>query len=228
MDGVSYLPERVFGDDANWGSGHLIQLKEAFFDLPPSPAPKPEIYLSCAETRWAQRILTQQLLPTNQGKPLVVLHPWGKTRNSVLNRELWARLVRENSERYRFWQVGIQGQVPIPGCENYLLLSKAAHHARKLFAILSQAVAFLGVDSGPMHAARAFNLPSFILIDHAIEGATPEQIFEQRKRHPYFLFHNWKLAFLYEQNQHLYTPRLEAGAISRKVGDFLASGLGSS
>src|SRR6185437_15056062 len=58
VDGITYLPHAIFGDDTNEGSGHLITLKENFFGLKSGEDarenPRPELYPTASETRWAK------------------------------------------------------------------------------------------------------------------------------------------------------------------------------
>lgn len=199
VSGIQRLPRAVYGDDCNWGQGQLIQLKEQFFDLPVSEPPRPEIHLLEEERRWGTKLLRDKQLPGNEAKPLIVIHPWGTTRSRVATVEFWDELVRRHQGRFRFWQVGVEGHGAVQGCEYYLFLRKRVPECRKLFAVLAGADAFIGVDSGPMHAARAFNLPSLILVNHV----DPAQAFTHRKEAPYFLKQNWKSSFLYEENTHV-------------------------
>ena len=67
---------------------------------------------------------------------------------------------------------------------------------------MSQGSVFVGVNSGPMHIAKAFGLRSLILI----EEGSPEKIFEIRHKYPYFLNRNRNKGFLYESLPHLNVP----------------------
>lgn len=197
LSGVRYLPEGIYGDDTNWGSGHHIQIKEQFFELPTSADPKPELYLLRHEREWARRKLTP-------GLPWVAIHPWGKTFRSVLDAALWRQIVARWSGRVNFLQLGVQGQEPIDGCAHYALMPRSRKHARSIFALLERVHAFLGVNSGPMHVARAFNKPGLIFT----EGEPPEEVFANRKAYPYFLKRNFFHAFLYEANTHVACDRV--------------------
>jgi hypothetical protein len=202
VDGVQWLPSVVYGDDCNRGTGHLIQRKERFFQVPLSNPVRPEIYLLPEEEAWAQKLFERTPSHLAEHLPLCVIHPWGKTRSSVLSEEVWARMIHENRDRVRFWQVGIEGQSPIPGCERYLLLPRAYAHARKLFAAMSKANLFIGVDSGPMHVARAFGIPSLILTNF---GISPALIFADRQRAETGSPDEFSRFFIYEENQHFDT-----------------------
>lgn len=197
---ISYLPDQVFGDDANWGYGQLIQLKEQFFDLSISENPKPEIYLSESEIQWAKNFIAARTQTKNLEKPICILHPWGKTHSKVTDVEFWDDLVQRNKSLFRFWQVGLIGHGAIQGCEYYHLTTPNRRHARGLFALMSEANAFMGVDSGPMHVARAFEIPSLILVPTSKEIT---DLFENRQKSPYYLHQNQKFSTLYAQNRHI-------------------------
>jgi hypothetical protein len=196
--GVSRLPDAVHGDDTNWGEGQLIQLKERYFGLPVSDRPRPELHLSAAETAWAKRLLADKLLPGNQDKPVCILHPWGATNSKIAPVEFWDALVARWNGEIRFWQVGIEGHGAVQGCEYYLFLPSGRGRARDLFALSSEADLFVGVDSGPMHVARAFDLPSLVIVN----GVDPVRALADRRRGPYFLYGNWRNSTLYGENVH--------------------------
>jgi len=218
VDGVQWLPDIVYGDDCNRGTGHLIQRKERFFQVPVSHPVRPEIYLVPEEKAWAKTLLERAPSHRSELLPLCVIHPWGKTRSSVLTDKVWQRLVRENQEHARFWQVGIEGQTRIEGCERHLLLPRAYAHARKLFAAMSVADFFIGVDSGPMHVARAFDVPSLVLTNF---GLSPALIFAEREKSERASSDDWSRYFLYEENQHFdVIGRSEEEAVQR-MGQFI-------
>jgi hypothetical protein len=216
ISGLQRAPQALYGDDCDWGSGHHIQVKEAFFDLPISDPPKPRIFLSSQEQEAAENYLA---LHSQSALPLCMIHPWGGTWPSVGSRHYWEEVVRDWKDDLRFWQVGLEGHPTIPGCENYLLLSRRPSAARKLFAIMDTADLFLGVNSGPMHVARSFGIPSLILTHQGIVS----KIFENRRKFPYFLNGNHVGGFLYEENFHLETDLLDHETLVRRTGEFLSS-----
>jgi ADP-heptose:LPS heptosyltransferase len=65
---------------------------------------------------------------------------------------------------------------------------------------MSRAQYFVGVDSGPMHVARAFDIPSLVLTNF---GEEPFLIFSERRQ-----IQNpseggdWSRYFIYEENRH--------------------------
>jgi len=208
---VRYLPRKVFGDDINWGEGHLIQLKERFFELPIAEPPRPELHLLEGEISWAER------LTRGAARPICVIHPWGGTVKSVATRHFWGALVQRWSHAYRFWQLGITGHEHVPGCEKYLLLPHGYHHARKAFAAMSRAKLFIGINSGPMHIARAFDVPSVILTN---EGDI-DTIFRTRKQAAWFLYNNWRHSFLYEENLHIDVAPLSEDQLLARLDAYL-------
>ncbi len=212
VDSLSYFPSQVVGDDACFGSGHLMQLKEHFFELPitPDEEVRPEIYLSLEEREWAASEIKRALEPPL--KPTCFFHPWGHTWKKVVTAERWTRLMKRWGDRVSFCQVGVEGHEKVPGADATFFLPKSFWNSRTLFALISHADLFLGVNSGPMHIARAFKVPSLIFT----EEGNVEDIFRRRSEGPYYLYSNWKPAFLYKGNLHLDVPGLdEAGFVKR-------------
>jgi hypothetical protein len=218
---VEYLPSSLYGDDANLGSGHLIQLKEQFFGLPVSEKPRPEIYLTPSEEAWARKYVQARDPLAAAGKPICVLHPWGHTWKSVMAPDIWEEVVSRWSSRYSFWQVGVEGHRAIAGCAHHFLTSRAFRVARKLFGVVRQAAAFIGVNSGPMHVAKAFGIRSLIIT----EQGNARDIFERRHAAPYFLYRNWAHGFLYEDNAHLDVPALSREELLRGCDEYLEASM---
>ncbi len=216
VEGISRVPSQLYGDDCSSGHGHLIQLKEQYFGLDVSDPPRPEIYLSVGET---ERIRSFVESHRYSDRPLCIIHAWGHTWKSVGERDFWIQLIRKNRDRFRFWQVGLIDQSPLPGCEYYFFTSRQPDQARKLFALLSQADALIGVNSGPMHIARAFGVPSAIVTR---QGDVAE-LLKRRREAPYYLRGNWAHAFLYEENTHLEADRMDTDQLLVKATHFLAS-----
>jgi len=171
VDGVSFLPPALYGDDCNEGTGQLIQVKERFFGVPVSESPRPSIYLMSEEIARAQAWLLDAQGKANlerhrQELPLLMLHPFGRTRGSVLSEQAWEALLPELQEKFRICQLGIVGHPKLSGCDFHFLTPLARRHARDLFAIVAQGQSFAGVDSGPMHIAQTFGLKSVVVIGH--------------------------------------------------------------
>lgn len=218
VSGIQRIPVALFGDDCNLDNGHHITVKEKFFDLPLSEPPKPRIFLQPDEQEEAERYLARY---SQSALPLCMIHPWGGTWPSVASRSYWEKIVEEWGQDVRFWQIGLEGHAAIPGCENYLFLSRKPESARKLFAIMDTADLFLGVNSGPMHIARSFGIPSLILTHQGIVS----KLFENRRKYPYFLKGNHISGFLYEENFHLETDLLSPDDLFKRTCEFLASRL---
>lgn len=217
--GVEYFPGRLFGDDVNAGGGHSIQFKERGFGCEPAGVPKPELHLQPQEAAWGER--TVQGLRDGDQRPLVFLHAWGHTWKKVAAPGLWSTLIREWRSKAKFIQIGVKGQVPIEGIEGAFFFEKNPWEARKLFALFPHADAFLGVNSGPMHVARAFGVPSLIFT----EEGDPSELFRKRQAGPYYVHRNWAHAFLYEDLPHVDLPAegME-GAIARAAAFFHSLG----
>ncbi|MBI2712483.1 MAG: hypothetical protein HYX41_06475 [Bdellovibrio sp.] len=213
--GLQRAPLALFGDDCNWGSGHHIQVKEAYFNLPHSEPVKPNLFLETKEILFAENYLERY---SRSSLPLCMIHPWGGTWPKVASRKYWEELVQRMQGEVRFWQIGMEGQPSIPGCENFLFLSKSPANARKLFALMDLADAFLGVNSGPMHVARALGIRSLIL---TAQGSV-NKIFENRRKYAYFLKGNNAGGFLYEENFHLETDLLTHDDLIRRSEEFLS------
>lgn len=199
---VSRLPRAVYGDDCNEGGGNLIHLKERFFGLPLSPAPAPEIHLTADEREWATHEIAYRTEPSRSRLPKVFIHPWGVTRQQPLDNAGWDALVRRHRDRFSFWQLGMEWHSAVEGCDHYVFLKRRPAEARKLFALMTHARAFIGVDSGPMHVARAFGVRSLVLTSHIPEpSATMAQWLDLRDRAPLPLEPSF--AFLYRENAHV-------------------------
>jgi len=217
VDGIAIFPDRLYGDDANRGAGHLIQLKEQFFGLEPSSSPRPELHLTRAEGDWIDRFIRER---GQSDRPICVIHPWGSTVKAAAPRDFWIELVRRGAGRFRFWQVGLEGHEAIPGCEFHFFRSPRRSECRRIFSLMSRAAAFVGVDSGPMHVAAAFGVRSLIVL----QSGRSQEIFDRRRVQPYFLHQNYRHAFLYERNEHLDAEHLSPAEMSDRAGGFLTAG----
>ncbi len=215
VERVCYFPDQVFGDDCNWDRGHLIHLKEKYFEVPLSTQIKPVIFLTAAEKTWASSFIASKIALLSKKKGLCIIHCSGVTWKNPLSFSFWERIVKRWGERFIFLQVGMRGDVLIPGAQQ-LLLEKNFWNARKLFAAMSEARAFLGIDSGPMHVARAFSVPSLIWV----HGVDPQVVFDRRTQYPYFLFENRRYSNLYEENAHLRMDDCSEGVLLGKVDEF--------
>jgi hypothetical protein len=212
IEKVQCFPNTVFGDDCNWGSGHTIAQKEAFFNLTLSPEPSPELFMTQNEMQWTNSVLAE--------KPLCLLHCSGVTWKNLLPNALWENIIRAWKNHYHFVQVGMTQDIKIDGAQA-LLLPADRWNARRLFALMKRTAVFLGIDSGPMHVARAFAVPSLIFIS----GAEPAEIFQWRKTLAYYTVENRKYGTLYEQNTHIRADKSNPLEVLKKVDDFLSARL---
>jgi hypothetical protein len=163
VSGVKFLPKEIFGDGITRGEKHLIQIKEGFFGLEESTEPRPEIYLTLEEIEASKKFLCDKLIPANREKPLCLIHPWRSNSRPIAPVEFWDALIQRWCHRYRFWQIGLENDSAVQGCEYYFLPRASKANTRKLFALTSHAAGFVGVDAGPMHIASAFKIPSLTL-----------------------------------------------------------------
>lgn len=202
MDGISYTPDKIYGDDCNDGTGQLIQLKERFFGLDISVAPKPELFTTAHEKTAARKWIQNNEYGIK--KPICIIHPWGHTHQNVAPVDYWEYLVENWKYKIHFIQVGVSGHTKVTGCHQYALFSRGGPlegpwGVRSLFALIEQADFFIGVDSGPMHIARAFDKKSLILSDLG----NIESYLERRRKTPYYLDKVFEHSFIYEENTHL-------------------------
>jgi ADP-heptose:LPS heptosyltransferase len=221
VDGITFTPGALYGDDCNVGSGQLIQLKESFFGVSDGEIPRPEIYLTDQEITWGESFLKENTRPDRHHLPVLFIHPFGSTFPKILSPEVWENVVAQWKTHFRIIQIGVEGQIPILGCDFHFLAPRKRAASRKLFALLRKANQFIGIDSGPMHIARAFSIPSLIVT----QGLPPSEIFKKRKVSPYFLHRNWKDVFLYEDLEHLYIPPLSSEELIQGMGRFLEAAL---
>lgn len=177
-------PSALYGDDLNLGSGHMIEQKLRAFGLPFTENEiRPQIFLSEAEKESARKTLLA--LFGNGKEPLWVLHPWGKTWNSLVSGETWESWIRNLPKGSRVLQVGMKGESELRGAKFFAIDPSTHRSARELFAVVNEASYFLGVDSGPMHVAAAFQIPAMILVKSSEVGALARGM-EFRKTLPYF------------------------------------------
>lgn len=146
---------------------HAIQARELALGLTPSAQPKPELRLSEYERRHSAHFIQAHTQAEQKHKPLCILHAWSRKRpRGVAPVQLWDELVAARSADFRFWQVGLLHDSAIQGCDYYFMPKHGRRRSvRELFGLISQAQAFIGINAAPMHVARAFDIPSLILLD---------------------------------------------------------------
>jgi ADP-heptose:LPS heptosyltransferase len=119
----------------------------------------PEIYLQPQELERARRWIASFTAP-------VALHVVGRcSGNKLWAVENWTTLVRECPD-LQFIQLGLDDEPLIPGAVDMRALP-----LRQSFAITALCRAFVGVDSGPAHAAGALKVPAVVLF-----GPTPPKV----------------------------------------------------
>ena len=119
---------------------------------------RPQIFLTTDEQTWALDQLS------NLQRPLVALHPAGKTapRNpAAWGAQRWCEII-ENCPDFGFIQIGKR-----LSCEPDLGITKFDTTLREAFALIWASDAFVGFDSSPMHVATAFKKPVLALWDAA-------------------------------------------------------------
>ena len=220
VGGLNRAPPAVYGDEAFFGGGHVIDTKLAFFGIDPKTCPpedrRPRLWTSDAEKMWARHDLIEHhsYMAFDLSKPLCIIHPWGISRNRVLKVEDWDALVKELSKTYRVWQVGLENDSAVQGCDYYFLQRRSWTQLRKLFAVIEKASLFVGVDSGPMHVARAFSIPSVILVNHV----DPDAVMSGRREGRAITDPIQRLgAFLYDENAHLFANKLDRRTLINQV-----------
>lgn len=118
----------------------------------------PEFYLTSAEDAQARERLGALRIP-------VAIHTTPLcSPNKRWPREHWERLI-EDSPEYDFVQVDDRDEPAVAGAHDLRGLP-----IRECFALIKHARAFIGVESGPAHAAAAVGVPSIVLFG----PSTPE------------------------------------------------------
>ncbi len=204
VDHFQRFPKEVFGDVKTSDlQHHIIQLKEQKLGLKISPEPKPELFISSREKTKILKFLDAKLLPGNEGKPLCILHVWKSNHPALAPVEFWDTLVSKWNSQFRFWQVGIENDSAIQGCEYYFFQKKSPASARLLFALIQQSQAFVGIDSSPMHIARAFAVPSLIFLNPLAQAS------EERYHYHTALHHYGQIARGMEKANEFFTSVLK-------------------
>jgi hypothetical protein len=118
---------------------------------------RPSIYLTAAEQGWGLDQLRD--LP----RPVVCLHPGGKTASppqSPWHHKKWRALIAGCRDIATFIQIGKPDYD-----QRDLGIKMLLTTVRQMFALIWASDCFLGFDSGPMHAATAFEKPVLALWD---------------------------------------------------------------
>jgi hypothetical protein len=118
----------------------------------------------------ASRLLGKKLLPSNEGKPLWLIHPgrWGRTPGAIATAEFWDGLVRSCGGRVRFWQVGWTGDGAVQGCEYYLwtprgFWRRVLGHEKLYRGLLTEARGMVGIEDPLTKEAQEAGLRTLVL-----------------------------------------------------------------
>ena len=165
---------------------HVICGISAAYGIPHS-AVKPSLYLTYDEMRWALDAVA------SCRRPLLCLHRGGtiQPRIAAIRDHLWCSALNRFEQKYGLVQIGrsdTDGPRPGPAIETTSI--------RQMFALIWAADGFIGFDSGPTHAAAAFDRPSVILWD-----AVGRTLLEEKKE-PGFGFTNL-VRWAYPQNENI-------------------------
>jgi len=140
-------------NDEGSSEGHYIDALCRWFDIDlPSSDIRGELYVTEKERQDALRVL-------NTDKPIVVVHIGDPTRTdpkvfTSFSSDSYV-LVQVDQPYYRYPTLLVP---EIPGA----LQTFRTLGVRELFALLSMSSLFVGVNSGPMHVAASFSIPSVI------------------------------------------------------------------
>jgi len=168
------------------GPGHIIQKLMDSFGLGIDPFPKPEVFLTSEETKWAWE--ERSHLPRNKPVAFVSLGSITEGRLVRRNPVIWQRIVDCLRKRYTVVQLALTKIAPLdetirvdeaflrrwqpdPVLENCMVYENLG--LRRFLSLFSVADLFVGVNSGGMHAAAAFDVPSLIVLDSSRYGDYP-------------------------------------------------------
>src|SRR5262249_46714671 len=115
--------------------------------------PKPEIYLTDSERRWA----ASERAKWPAGRPVCLLSTEAVTDQANVSRVDWARLACVLKDRYTLIQPVLDVR-PLPGVIAYRKLS-----TRQFMLFFSVVDRFVGGTSGGSHVAAAFDVPTLIV-----------------------------------------------------------------
>ena len=203
VTGISRAPKKLYGDDINLGSGHMIEQKLRWFGLPfTADEIRPVILLDDNEKQHSCHLLKNIFGDSSQ--PLWIIHPWGKTWKDLLSDQVWQSWISLIPQGDRILQIGMPGEKRITGAQFFQLDPTTHDSARILFALMAQAQKFIGVDSGPMHVASAFSIPALILVHTASPGLLARGL-ELRHHLPYFHRDVRHFANLYDHQSQIET-----------------------
>jgi hypothetical protein len=152
VDGFTKDKRRLWnskGSRAEYGSGHLTQMKARFFGIL-ACLPKGEIYISSQE---------RNDVSNSPSKPIATLHAYGKTVSSPITDEAWAAVVQELKRTHYVIQLRSPDEKVIDGVD------QTVAGIRECIVQQSIASIHIGIDSGFTHTAAALNIPAVVILD---------------------------------------------------------------
>lgn len=192
------------------GPGHFIQKLERFFCLPIDPYPRPEVYLSHDESKWAWEI--RQMLPRNKPVVLVCTRSVTDSNDGSFTTARWQAWVDLLGQQATVVQLALTA---VAAYEKAVFLrddNRRRFHVesvldncfvlqnltpRQFVAVFSVADGYFGTNSGGSHVAAAFDVPSIVVLNSV---TNPERL---RFPNPYPAQRNPE-SFLYPQHSFVF------------------------
>jgi hypothetical protein len=162
------------------GHGHVLQRILQGLELPIDPIPKPEIYLTVEEQAWA----VQERNKWPQNKPICILSCRALSDRSNVDKVDWVQVAKVISRRFTVVQPIID-EPTIAGAISYRGLT-----LRQYMSLFKVVDCFMGGTSGGTHIARAFDVPSIVVIWRSLHQILQFPISGQ----------GFKASFLYPQH----------------------------
>ena len=143
------------------GDGHHTQCIQRYFKVPEDTFPRPEIYLSPDEKKWAEK----QRSEWPSGKPVIIVstssfgsvqHPDSYTLRPWRQ---WISILAQNAVVVRC-QSRTETPLNVPPVPGVFELSDLT--TRQYMSLFSVADGYFGAESGGAHVAAAFQLPSIV------------------------------------------------------------------
>lgn len=182
------------------GDGHISQRLMQGFELPVDPSPKPEIYLTREERRWAKRQRRQW--PSD--KPVCIVSSAAISDSWMCDYVDWNTVAQALSARYTLIQP-VLTEAPIAGAVAYKGLS-----VRQYISLFSVADRFVGITSGGTHIAAAFGVPTLVIIWNDLQRKVRFPIVGPVTVSDL----DWKAAFLYPHHWFIAAEDVSGGADS--------------
>ncbi|MCL4199568.1 MAG: hypothetical protein KJZ69_18895 [Phycisphaerales bacterium] len=196
--------DRVALNDCAHGPGHITQKLERAFGLPISPFPKGEIYLTNEELEWSWQL--RSILPRNRPVAVVCVGSLSDNRIVPSSSLGWQDYVKVLAKDFSVIQIAVTSIAVVEGLtrladshrsawrpdsilDDCIVLENLA--PREFFSVFAIADLFLGTNTGAMHVAAAFEVPSIVVLSsrqYAHAPTFPDRIQGNRWRHESFLY----------------------------------------